>query len=142
MIQMLPSLSASQSWRYESITFGSPHPLTILPSGSNSITIGAGGPPVKFEAALPVKLSGRLSMNTWSRASTHIPPTSPTTAPSGKGNFGQDESNSYLGTVSCACTEGKRASAANVAAIRIEHWELSIGQIPPNYVVNERCCIL
>src|SRR5207247_1509173 len=59
--------------------------MTTLPSGSNSITGGA-GLPTSFSWA--VRLFGSavgFTMNTWSFASTHVPPTFPVTQSFGRG---------------------------------------------------------
>src|ERR1700682_168507 len=76
----------------------SPNELTILPSESYSRTGGAG---VATNFSLSCR-SPRLTSNTWSWASTQIPPARPVTRLPGKG-FGHVGSTSYLGTPTCAC---------------------------------------
>src|SRR5437867_3765974 len=86
--------------------------LTTLPAASNSITVGDGtAVTVSGEIRLP-----RLTVNTWSWESTHVPATSPVThglglpvavlstsgvpnwPATGSGNFGQFGSNCNAGT--------------------------------------------
>src|SRR6267142_1596154 len=76
----------------------SPNELTRLPSESYSRTGGAG---VATSFSLSCR-SPRLTSNTWSWASTQIPPARPVTRLPGKG-FGHVGSTSYLGTPTCAC---------------------------------------
>src|SRR2546430_9869902 len=55
-------------------TFRFPHAFTTLPAGSNSIT-GAAGTESRVSGELT--RFPRVTMNTWSRESTHVPATSP-----------------------------------------------------------------
>src|ERR1700737_551339 len=80
----------------------SPKELTIFPSESYSRTGGAG---VATNFSLSCR-SPRLTSNTWSWASTQIPPARPVTRLPGKG-FGQVGSTSYLGTPTWACRGDK-----------------------------------
>src|ERR1700682_3267751 len=75
----------------------SPNELTRLPSESYSRTGGA-GVPTNFSLSCR---SPRLTSNTWSWASTQIPPAPPVTRLPGKG-FGHVGSTSYLGAPTCA----------------------------------------
>src|SRR4029078_5146312 len=80
-------------------TFGSPQELTTLPSGSNSITGGA-GLAISFSAF--VRLVGsavRLTMNTWSLASTQVPPTFPVTQSSGSGLGQKGATSNFTGVI-------------------------------------------
>src|ERR1700758_4490913 len=75
---------------------GSPHELTTLPSGSNSMAGGdavdfSGLPPTPSGETRPPVWNPRVTMNTWSCESTQVPPTSPVTQLWGSG-FGQDGS--------------------------------------------------
>src|SRR6267154_838906 len=79
----------------------SPHALTTLPSGSNSM---AGGEAVDF-SGLPATPSGdtrppvwkpRVTMKTWSCESIQVPPTSPVTQLWGRG-LGQNGSTLNVG---------------------------------------------
>src|ERR1700680_3117838 len=91
----------------------SPNELTILPSESYSSTGGAG---VATNFSLSCK-SPRLTSNTWSWASTQIPPARPVTRLPGKG-FGHVGSTSYLGTPTCACM-GEKVPRANARLMQI-----------------------
>src|SRR6266550_6354182 len=84
----------------------SPNELTRLPSESYSRTGGAG---VATSFSLSWR-SPRLTSNTWSWASTQIPPARPVTMLPGKG-FGHVGSTSYLGTPTCACIGEKNPRA-------------------------------
>src|SRR3989441_6440035 len=113
-IQMLPSLSKLQSWRYCPRTCASPHELTKLPLGSNSITGGAAI--ISSFRSLAVNVdspSWRCKMNKWSRASMHDPPRGPITHLAGI--LSQNGSTSYFGTAPSACTAGGHNIADAIA---------------------------
>src|SRR5690348_5290027 len=65
-------------------------------------------PSLPFNMA-SVSPSCRCKTNTWSRASTHAPPSGPTTQLSG--SLAQHGSASYLGAALCACTGGRQKLA-------------------------------
>src|SRR5678815_4503799 len=113
-------------------TLRSPHALTTLPSGSNSMTGAAG-----TESSVSGEFTRlpRVTMNTWSCESTHVPATSPvdqglglpvdvlTTrgvpqSPAlGNGSFGHEPSATNVGSfgaflVSASVSETDIASAA------------------------------
>src|ERR1700704_5755280 len=117
-------------------TFRSPHAFTTLPAGSNSITGGAG-----TESSVSGELTRfpRVTMNTWSRESRHVPATSPVDhglglpvavlvtsgvpkAPAlGNGIFGNDPSTVKLGSfgaffVSACVMETDKLKAAATAS--------------------------
>src|ERR1700692_4801765 len=105
----------------------SPNELTILPSESYSRTGGAG---VATNFSLSCR-SPRLTSNTWSWASTQIPPARPVTILPGKG-FGHVGSTSYLGTPDCACAVHKAprkiARPANNLSLPVT---VNLDDIPP-----------
>src|SRR5580700_5032970 len=109
-IQKLLSLSTKQLCRRGSSTLKSPQELTTLPAGSSSMIGGARCPAFKS----PSSTSCRFRRNTWSWASTHTPPSPPSTHWSGKG-FGQDRSTSYLGALLCARNEGDQRIPVAIA---------------------------